>query len=262
MSYHGSEIYALGRKFSSLDIIYTFYIYLKKAVTLASDIPRERIRLIREPEAAALAYGIGKRQVGKDSEDEIVLVFDLGGGTFDVSILEVGNGVMEIIATSGNNMLGGSDFDAKIAQFISKQLMDHGVHKNFWKEGSDVAMAMVASAEQIRIALSNARNVFLSLPMTEAGWLNMSRSSNVLISHTDITLPSNETSSCNGTHVVCSLTRKEMEKLCSAELDAVRFFVCCLSVSNVIVFSNFYTLANATFTRSCDFSWCHASWRF
>lgn len=202
-------------------MINSSYLIYEKAVTLASDIPRQRIRLIREPEAAALAYGIGKRQMGKDSEDEIVLVFDLGGGTFDVSILEVGNGVMEIIATSGNNMLGGSDFDAKIAQYISKQLVDHGVHKNFWKEGSSVAMAMVSSAEQIRIALSNARDVLLALPMNEDGWLNMAKPSNVLIPLNEVKSHAHETTFSNGTHVLCTLTRKEMEKLCSAELDAL-----------------------------------------
>ena len=128
---------------------------------------------------------------------------------------------MEIIATSGNNMLGGSDFDAKVAQFISNQLIDHGASKNYWKEGSDVAMAMVASAEQIRIALSNNRDVFLALPMTEENWIDMSKPSNVLVSEQTLRLPENETRYSNGTHVLCSLTRKEMETFCTAELDAL-----------------------------------------
>jgi molecular chaperone DnaK (HSP70) len=204
-----------------LSFTFLTFIHKRKAVTLASDIPPERIRLIREPEAAALAYGIGKRQDGKGAEDEIVLVFDLGGGTFDVTVLEVGNGVMEIIATSGNNMLGGSDFDAKIAQFISKQLMDLGASKNYWKEGSSVAMAMVASAEQIRIALSNARNVSLALPMSEELWVQMPKPSQVLVSDHPSNIPENDMPHYNGTHVLCTLTRKEMEQLCSAELDAL-----------------------------------------
>ena len=65
----------------------------------------EVLRIINEPTAAALAYGVDKDEDGK------VLVFDLGGGTFDVSILELGDGVFEVLATSGNNHLGGDDFD-------------------------------------------------------------------------------------------------------------------------------------------------------
>jgi len=122
------------------------------AATLASSIPRERNRLLREPEAAALAYGIGKRQIGRGDEEELVLVFDLGGGTFDVSILEVGGGIYEVVATGGNNMLGGSDFDAKIAQFISKKMVQHGCKKNYWREVGEVAEKLVTSAEQVRIS--------------------------------------------------------------------------------------------------------------
>jgi len=87
-----------------------------------------KVKLLREPEAAALAYGVGKDQAAraagrdKDTDDELVLVFDLGGGTFDVSILEVGGGIMEVVATGGNNMLGGSDFDARIADFFAETM--------------------------------------------------------------------------------------------------------------------------------------------
>src|SRR3712207_7101217 len=69
-------------------------------------------RIINEPTAAALAYGLDKEQ------DQTILVFDLGGGTFDVSILELGDGVFEVKATSGNNHLGGDDFDAKIVEWM------------------------------------------------------------------------------------------------------------------------------------------------
>ena len=73
-------------------------------------------RIINEPTAAALAYGLDKK-----SKDEKVLVFDLGGGTFDVSILEIGDGVVEVISTSGNNNLGGDNFDDKIIDWLVKE---------------------------------------------------------------------------------------------------------------------------------------------
>ncbi|MBC7326145.1 MAG: Hsp70 family protein, partial [Moorella sp. (in: Bacteria)] len=70
------------------------------------------LRIINEPTAAALAYGLDKE------EDQTILVFDLGGGTFDVSILELGDGVFEVKATSGNNRLGGDDFDQRIIDWL------------------------------------------------------------------------------------------------------------------------------------------------
>ncbi len=73
-------------------------------------------RIINEPTAAALAYG-----VDKTDEDKTVMVFDLGGGTFDVSILELGGGVFEVVATSGDNHLGGDDFDNAIANYILEE---------------------------------------------------------------------------------------------------------------------------------------------
>ena len=69
-------------------------------------------RIINEPTAASLAYGIDKE------EEQKILVFDLGGGTFDVSILEIGDGVFEVLATNGNNRLGGDDFDQKVMDYI------------------------------------------------------------------------------------------------------------------------------------------------
>ena len=75
----------------------------------------EVLRIINEPTAAALAYGVDKDEDGK------VLVFDLGGGTFDVSILELGDGVFEVLATSGNNHLGGDDFDQRIMNYLIEE---------------------------------------------------------------------------------------------------------------------------------------------
>ncbi|MFA6337926.1 MAG: Hsp70 family protein, partial [Saccharofermentanales bacterium] len=72
----------------------------------------EVLRIINEPTAAALAYGLDKEN------DQKILVFDLGGGTFDVSLLEIGDGVFEVLATAGNNRLGGDDFDNKIVDFL------------------------------------------------------------------------------------------------------------------------------------------------
>ena len=72
-------------------------------------------RIINEPTAAALSYGLDKKK------EEKVLVFDLGGGTFDVSVLEIGDGVVEVISTSGNNHLGGDNFDQKIIDWLADE---------------------------------------------------------------------------------------------------------------------------------------------
>ena len=73
-------------------------------------------RIINEPTAAAFAYGLDKQDV-----DQKILVFDLGGGTFDVSILELGDGVFEVLATAGDNKLGGDDFDEKIIDYLVEE---------------------------------------------------------------------------------------------------------------------------------------------
>lgn len=194
------------------------------AATLASSIPRERIRLLREPEAAALAYGIGKKQVGRGDEEELVLVFDLGGGTFDVSILEVGGGIYEVVATGGNNMLGGSDFDARIAQLISKKMVEHGCEKNYWKDAGDVAEKLVTSSEQVRIALSNTKEVILGLPTTAEGWLEMQDPKEVILStkqnDEEFSHVSDVGIAEDGLALV-RLSRKAMEKLCLEEFLAL-----------------------------------------
>ena len=73
-------------------------------------------RIINEPTAAALSYGIDKE------DDQKVMVYDLGGGTFDVSIIEMGDGVQEVLATAGNNRLGGDDFDKRVMDWMCRQL--------------------------------------------------------------------------------------------------------------------------------------------
>ena len=114
------------------------------------------LRIINEPTAAALAYGMDK------GDDQTVLVFDLGGGTFDVSILELGDGIFEVKATSGNNRLGGDDFDEKIIDWMIVE---------FKKEtGIDLAMDKTAmqrlkeAAEKAKIELSNVTSSNINLP--------------------------------------------------------------------------------------------------
>jgi len=84
-------------------------------------------RIINEPTAAALAYGLDKQD-----KSMTVLVYDLGGGTFDVSILELGDGVFEVKSTSGNNKLGGDDFDNKIMDYLVAKFKKENIHYNTW----------------------------------------------------------------------------------------------------------------------------------
>ena len=182
----------------------------------------EKARLLREPEAAALAYGIGKEQAGEKEDDELVLVFDLGGGTFDVSVLEVGGGITEVVATAGNNMLGGSDFDTRVAEFIAKRMAAHGAEKNYLRDGGDVADAIVRCAEAVRVFLSNNKAANMALPLTAEGWLKVSNARDVLLldkskEYSDLT----DAGTSNSTHVLCQLTRKKMEELCLDELLAL-----------------------------------------
>ncbi|MBC7326330.1 MAG: Hsp70 family protein, partial [Moorella sp. (in: Bacteria)] len=118
------------------------------------------LRIINEPTAAALAYGLDKE------EDQTILVFDLGGGTFDVSILELGDGVFEVKATSGNNRLGGDDFDQRIIDWLVTE---------FKKEtGIDLRndrMAMQRlkeAAEKAKIELSTLATTNINLPFITA----------------------------------------------------------------------------------------------
>ena len=117
-------------------------------------------RIINEPTAAALAYGLDKEQ------DQTILVFDLGGGTFDVSILELGDGVFEVKATSGNNHLGGDDFDAKIVEWMVAEFKK--------AEGIDLskdkmaAQRLVEAAEKAKRELSSTTSTSINLPFITA----------------------------------------------------------------------------------------------
>jgi molecular chaperone DnaK (HSP70) len=178
-----------------------------------------KVKLLREPEAAAMAYGLGKQQIGQGDQDELVLVFDLGGGTYDVSMLVVGGGVTEIVSTSGNVKLGGSDFDARVREYMQKILLDRGVSMSRW--GHDAKNAMLRSAEVVRIFLSNNRRVDLALPLKEKDWAEMVDVSSVIRSEV---APESEVSpgdAENLTHAMCQLTRRNMELLCREELQSL-----------------------------------------
>jgi molecular chaperone DnaK len=121
----------------------------------------EVLRIINEPTAAALAYGLDKQD-----QDQCVLVFDLGGGTFDVSVLQLGDGVFQVKATSGNNHLGGDDFDACIvdwmmAAFKQQESIDLSVDKM-------ALQRLREAAEKAKIELSGTMNTTINLPFITA----------------------------------------------------------------------------------------------
>ena len=117
-------------------------------------------RIINEPTAAALAYGIDKE------EDQNIVVYDLGGGTFDVSLLEISDGVFEVLATAGNNHLGGDDFDQRIIDWLKAEFKK--------SDGIDLSSDKFAmqrlkdEAEKAKIALSNSTTVNISIPYITA----------------------------------------------------------------------------------------------
>ena len=117
-------------------------------------------RIINEPTAAALAYGIDKEA------DQKVMVFDLGGGTFDVSIIEMGDGVQEVLATAGNNRLGGDDFDQKIIDWLADEFKkENGIDLR----GDKMAMQRLKeAAEKAKIELSGVTTSTISLPFITA----------------------------------------------------------------------------------------------
>src|SRR6476619_3713466 len=118
-------------------------------------------RIVNEPTAAALAYGLDK------GDDQTILVFDLGGGTFDVSLLEIGEGVVEVKATSGDNHLGGDDWDSRVVEWMVKKFKDNN--------GGDLAADKIAkqrlqeAAEKAKIELSSSSETTIHLPYITHG---------------------------------------------------------------------------------------------
>src|SRR6186713_2252279 len=120
------------------------------------------LRIVNEPTAAALAYGLDKGQ-----KEQTILVFDLGGGTFDVSLLEIGEGVVEVKATSGDNHLGGDDWDSRVVECMVKKFKDNN--------GVDLGADKIAkqrlqeAAEKAKIELSSSSETTIHLPYITHG---------------------------------------------------------------------------------------------
>src|SRR6056300_323053 len=149
----------------------------------------EVLRIINEPTAASLAYGLDKKN------NETILVFDLGGGTFDVSVLEVGDGVFEVLSTSGDTRLGGDDFDEKIVQWLMDEFkQEHGIDLS----GDRQALQRLTEAsEKAKVELSN-------------------------LTQTDIGLPFLTATETGPKHLDRSITRNKFEELCSSLIDRAR----------------------------------------
>ena len=120
----------------------------------------EVLRIINEPTSASLAYGLDKKA------NETILVFDLGGGTFDVSILEIGDGVFEVMSTSGDSHLGGDDFDKKIVDYMAEQFRTaEGIDL---RKDKQALQRLTEAAEKAKIELSNVTQSDINLPFITA----------------------------------------------------------------------------------------------
>jgi molecular chaperone DnaK len=149
----------------------------------------EVLRIINEPTAASLAYGFDKKS------NETILVFDLGGGTFDVSILEVGDGVFEVLATSGDTHLGGDDFDKKIVDFLAEEFRkQNGIDL---RKDKQALQRLTEAAEKAKIELSSVTQAEINLPFITA-------------------------TQDGPKHLDTTLTRTQFEKLCSDLIDRCR----------------------------------------
>jgi molecular chaperone DnaK len=120
----------------------------------------EVLRIINEPTAASLSYGLDK------GEEQTILVFDLGGGTFDVSILDIGEGVFEVKATSGNNLLGGDDFDQRIIDHLAEEFKkEHGIDL---RNDKMALQRLKEAAEKSKVELSSLTTATINLPFVTA----------------------------------------------------------------------------------------------
>jgi molecular chaperone DnaK len=117
-------------------------------------------RIINEPTAASMAYGL------EDDSDQTILVYDLGGGTFDVSVLDLGGGVYEVVATNGDNDLGGDDWDQAIIDYLADEFQnDHGIDL---REDRQALQRLKDAAEEAKIELSNRKEADVNLPFVTA----------------------------------------------------------------------------------------------
>ena len=118
------------------------------------------LRIINEPTAASLAYGLDKKKT------ETILVWDLGGGTFDVSILEVGDGVFEVKATAGDTHLGGDDYDQRVVQYVADEFQrEQGIDL---RKDRQALQRLLEAAEKAKIELSSVVQTELNLPFITA----------------------------------------------------------------------------------------------
>jgi molecular chaperone DnaK len=149
----------------------------------------EVLRIINEPTAAALAYGLDRKS------NETILVFDLGGGTFDVSVLEVGEGVFEVLATSGDTHLGGDDFDKKIVDFLAGEFQKmEGIDL---RKDKQALQRLTEAAEKAKIELSSVTQAEINLPFITA-------------------------TQDGPKHLEMPLTRAQFEELCADLIDRCR----------------------------------------
>jgi molecular chaperone DnaK len=149
----------------------------------------EVLRIINEPTAASLAYGLDKKN------NETILVFDLGGGTFDVSVLEVGDGVFEVLSTAGDTHLGGDDFDDKIVKWLLNEFKDEsGIDL---KTDRQALQRLTEASEKAKVELSN-------------------------LTQTEINLPFITATNTGPKHLERVLTRGKFEELCSSLIDRAR----------------------------------------
>jgi molecular chaperone DnaK len=149
----------------------------------------EVLRIINEPTAASLAYGLDKKS------NETILVFDLGGGTFDVSVLEVGDGVFEVLSTSGDTHLGGDDFDKKIVDFLADEFRKaEGIDL---RKDKQALQRLTEAAEKAKIELSSVTQAEINLPFITA-------------------------TQDGPKHLDTTLTRQKFEELCADLIDRCR----------------------------------------